>query len=203
MKRVLVLLLILSLSQTFFAQIKFRYGITAGLNISSAILPELKLNTDINSILRGENVVKGNPQLADFVSMYKAGIFVRLGGKIVSLKFNIYYDKTKIHQELDALIFTIDKIDIDLSYIDFDTTINFNLFKNFYFSAGYIPSFLLTQEGNWDFNTFEERVLTGFGIRFKNGMTLDLNAIMSLTEIIDGSYIHNFMIPVTINIPLN
>ena len=185
------------------SQIKFRYGVTAGLNVSTGILPELRLNTNINSILQGDDVIQGNPELADYVALYKAGVFIKLEGGGASLKFNVNYDKTKIHKDIDVTIFSIDAIDINLSYIDFDMTANLNIFKHFYISMGYIPALLLEHQGNLNINDFEQRLLAGFGIRFRNGMTFDLDAVASIPELINGSYIHNVMIPITLSIPFN
>jgi len=81
--------------------------------------------------------------------------------------------------------------------------LNLNIFKHFYLSAGYIPALLIEHQGNLDINELDQRVLSGFGFKFDNGITLDLNAIVGLSEVIDGSYIHNVMIPVTLSIPLN
>jgi len=203
MKRLYIILLIGLFIIPSQAQVKFRYGLTAGLNLSSAVLPDLKLNTNINSILQGEDVVKGEAQLADFVSLYKAGMFFKLDGKIGSAKLNITYTKTEVHKELNTGIFNVEALDILLDYLDFEMSYNLNLSKHFYFSLGYVPSLLLDHEGNLDINGLDQRLLTGFGFRFANGASIDLNAIAGITEIIDGSYIHNIMIPITINIPLN
>ncbi len=186
------------------AQKSFRYGITAGLNISSAILPDLAINTNINSILEGNKVVKGTPQLADLVALYKAGIFLRYDGKIGTAKFNINYTNTEIKKKLNLNIFSVKALDLQLKYLDFDLTYNLNLFKNFYFSLGYIPSLLISHDKNLSkINTFDSRILSGFGLRMNNGTTLDFNAVLGIKEIIEGSYIHHLMIPITLNIPLN
>jgi hypothetical protein len=185
------------------AQLKFKYGATIGLNVSSAILPELKLNTDLNSILHGDDVVQGDPQLADYVALYKAGLFLRLDGNIGSAKLNLDYTVTNIHEDIDTAIFSVNALDINLSYFDINFTYNLNLFKSFYISAGYIPSILLSHEGNLDIESFDQRALAGFGFKFGNGATIDLDAIVGISEIIQGSYIHNVMIPVTLSIPFN
>ena len=203
MKRILVLLLILISHLNTYSQVKFRYGITAGLNISTAILPDLKLNTNLNSILKGDDVVQGQPQLADYVAMYKAGVFIKLDGGIAALKLNLNYDKTNIHKDLNAAVFTINALDINLGYLDLELTGHLNIFKHFYISAGYIPALLIEHQGNLSVNDFDQRILGGFGFRFGNGTTLDFDAVIGLSEIIDGSYIHNVMIPITLNIPLN
>ncbi len=200
MKRSLILLFIF-INLNVFSQIRIRYGATVGLNISTAILPELKLNTDIHSLLQGDDVVQGDPQLADYIAMYKGGLFVRLDGRVGSIKFNINYDKTNIYKNLDTNFFSINVLNIDLSYLDFEMTGSLNLTKNIYISTGYVPALLLKHEGNLDINNFDSRLLTGIGIRFGGGVTIDIDAIVGLTEIIDGSYIHNLIIPVTLNIP--
>ena len=203
MKRILILFFILAIHLNSFSQVKFRYGITAGLNISTAILPDLKLNTNLNSILKGDDVVQGQPQLADYVAMYKAGVFIKLDGGIAALKLNLNYDKTNIHKDLNAAVFTINALDINLGYLDLELTGHLNKFKHFYISAGYIPALLIEHQGNLSVNDFDQRILGGFGFRFGNGTTLDFDAVIGLSEIIDGSYIHNVMIPITLNIPLN
>ena len=203
MKRILILFFILAIHLNSFSQVKFRYGITAGLNISTAILPDLKLNTNLNSILKGDDVVQGQPQLADYVAMYKAGVFIKLDGGIAALKLNLNYDKTNIHKDLNAAVFTINALDINLGYLDLELTGHLNIFKHFYISAGYIPALLIEHQGNLSVNDFDQRILGGFGFRFGNGTTLDFDAVIGLSEVIDGSYIHNVMIPITLNIPLN
>ncbi len=202
MKRILFLLLIF-VSLNSFSQIRLRYGLTAGLNVSTALLPELKLNTDINSILKGENVVEGDNQLADYIALYKGGVFVRLDAIIGSLKLNINYDKTNIHHNLDPDVYSVNELNIFLSYLNFEITGNINLSKHFFISVGYVPSLLLDQNGDLNINKFDPKILSGFGIRISDSVTIDLNALYGLEEIIDGSYIHNLIIPVTINIPLN
>jgi hypothetical protein len=202
MKRSLLLLLIL-FSLELSAQSKFKYGLVGGMNLCTGVLPDLLINTDINSILEGDAVVEGTPQLADFVSLYKVGVFFKLDYKVISPKINITYTKTNIHKDVDASIFTINALDIDLSYLDIDLTMNINLLKHFYISAGYIPSILLDHEGNLNVKEFDPRILTGFGFKFANGASIDFDAVLGLQEIIEGSYIRNLMIPITFTIPLN
>ncbi len=202
MKKLLFAFIILFQFQQVQAQIKFKYGITAGINVSSALLPELKLN-NINGILHGEQVVQGSPQWADFVSLYKGGLFAKAEVGFASLKLNMNYTKTNIYKEVDVAVFHVNALDIDLGYLDFDLTFNVNLAKHFYLSAGYVPSFLVSHSGNTNPATFDQRLLGGFGFKFNNGATIDLNAVVSMAEVIQGSYVHNFMIPITFSLPLN
>ncbi len=202
MKRLLFLLLIFVCLNSF-SQIRFRYGLTAGMNVATALLPELKLNTDINNILKGENVVQGNHQLADYIALYKGGVFVRLDAIIGSLKLNVNYDKTNIHHNLDPNVYSVNELNIVLSYLNFEITGNINLTKHFFISIGYVPTLLLHQNGNLNINKFDPKILSGFGIRISDSVTIDLDVLYGVKEIIDGSYIHNLIIPVTINIPLN
>ncbi len=205
MKRFFFVLILVFLFSNIQAQKSFRYGITAGLNLSTGILPDLELNTNINSILKGDKVVEGTPQLADMVALYKVGFFIRYDTKIGSAKFNINYTNTEIKKILDLSIFSVNALDLQMEYLDFDLTYNLNLFKNFYFSLGYVPSLLIsvTSDENPQIETFDSRVLSGFGFRFNNGTTLAFNAVIGLKEVIEGSYIHNVMIPITLNVPLN
>jgi len=202
MKRIINILFLLVIFQSF-GQKGIKYGLTAGLNVSSGILPELELNTNINSILKGESVVKGKPQLADFVSLYKVGVFLKMENKVITPKINISYTKTDIYKDIDINVFSVNALDIDLSYLDVDFIFDINLSKHFYISTGYVPSMLLDHAGNLDVEKFDHRLLTGFGFKFANGASIDFDAVVGLKEIIDGSYIHNFMIPISFSIPLN
>jgi len=202
MKKLLFAIIVLFQFQQIQAQIKMKYGITAGINVSSALLPELQLNS-IDGILHGEQVVQGNPQWADFVSLYKGGLFAKAELGIASLKLNMNYTKTNIYKDVNAAVFHINALDVDLGYLDFDITFNVNLSKHFYFSAGYVPSFLVSHSGNTNPQSFDQRLLGGFGFKFNNGATIDFDAVVGLAEVIQDSYIHNFMIPITFSLPLN
>ena len=202
-KSILAIIIALTVLQTSYAQLKIKYGLNVGMNVSTGILPELKLNTNLSSILHGDDVVQGNPQLADFVTLYKGGIFLKFDGKIGAVKLNANYTKTNIHKDVNASIFSVNALDINLDYLDFDITYNLNIFKHFYISAGYIPSLLLDHNGNLNVENFDQRVLAGIGFKFPSGITLDLDAVIGLSEVVKDSYIHNVMIPITLSIPLN
>ena len=201
MKKYLIILISLLFAQNSVAQIKSHYGITGGLNVSTGILPELKINS-LSNIIHGDDVVQGDPQLADFVNLYKVGLFYRLDGGIGSAKLTLSYTSTNIHKDIETLLGDINALDINLSYLDLGFSYNLNIFHHFYFSAGYVPSILINHDGNLDINLFDQRVSGGFGYRFSNGMSIDLDTLVGIEEIIDGSYIHNVMIPITVSIPL-
>ncbi len=201
MKKYILILISILFMQNSVAQIKSHYGITAGLNVSTGILPELKINS-LNNIIHGEDVVQGNPQLADFVNLYKAGLFYRLDGGIGSAKLTLSYTSTNIHKDIKTLLGDINALNINLSYLDLDLSYNLNIFHHFYFSAGYVPSLLINHDGNLDVNLFDQRVSGGFGYRFSNGMSIDIDTLIGIGEVINGSYIHNVMIPFTVSIPL-
>ena len=206
MKRLFLLLFIalLTYSTTYSQHVKVRYGITAGLNLSTGLLPEMEKGDDIDSMLAGRVKEQGKPQLADFVNLYKGGVFIKVESDLGSAKFNINYTKTKIHQDLKHLELNTESLEILLDYIDFDFTYNVNLFENFYLSAGYIPSLLLNNNHeDLSINDFDQRLLGGIGFEIFNGTTIDFDAIVGLNEIINGSFIKNIMIPITVNIPLN
>ncbi len=198
----LFLILVFSVTFTSFSQL--RYGVSGGVNISGGILPDLSVNNDINSILTGEDVVKGTPQLADFTLMYKAGVFVRLDGKIGSAKIGANYTATNIKKELDLSLFSTNVLDLKMSYLDLDFSYALKLFPSVYWNLGYTPSFLISNPDNYSqLKDFDSRIFTGFGLKIGNGATIDANVVVSMDEIISGSYIHHLMIPITVSIPLN
>ncbi len=201
-KYILLSIFWLSIAQSF-AQADFDYGVTAGLNISTAILPELKLNNNISDILSGDDVVKGQAQLADFKPRYKFGIFGRLDSDFGFLKVNLNYTSTNIHKDIDAYFFDVKVLDIALSYIDVDVTYNIYLSDSFYVSLGYIPSFLLSHSGDIKPSGFDSRILSGVGVKLPSGTSIDLDVVLGLSEAYKDSYIHHVMIPLTVSIPLN
>ncbi len=202
MKKIVFAFVFLVSSLSGYAQLK--YGISGGLNISSGILPDLSLNNDINSILHGDDIVKGTPQLADFTGMYKAGVFVRFDGKIGSAKVGVNYTATNIKKQLDLNIFRTEVLDLRMNYLDIDFSYGLNIFPSLYWTVGYTPSFLISNpDNNSDIKDFDSRIFSGFGIKVGNGATIDINVVVSTDEIIKGSYIHHLMIPVTVSIPLN
>jgi len=202
MKKLIFAFALLLFSQSIFSQL--RYGLSGGLNISSGILPDLTLNNDINSILAGDDIAKGTPQLADFTGMYKAGVFVRYDGKIGSAKVGVNYTATNIKKELDLNIFHTNILDLKMSYLDIDFSYGLNVLPSLYINLGYTPSFLISDpDNNSKLKDFDSRIFTGLGLKVGNGATIDVNVSVSMDEIINGSYIHHLMIPVTVSIPLN
>ncbi len=202
MKKIVLIFSIFILSQTLHAQ--FRYGVTGGLNISGGILPDLSLNRDINSLLNGEDVVQGTPQLADFKLLYKAGVFVRYDGKIGNAKIAVNYTATDIKKDLDLNAFNASILELKMNYIDIDLSYNLNVFPYVYWTFGYSPSFLISDDDTKaNIATFDSRIFTGFGIKIGNGTSIDVNVVVGLNEVIEGSYIHQLMVPVTVSIPLN
>ncbi len=202
MKNSLFTLIFISFISTSFSQL--RYGVAGGLNISGGILPDLSLNHDVNSILSGDDVVKGTPQLADFTAMYKAGVFVRYDARLGSAKIAANYTTTNIKKELDLSIFRTDVLNLKMTYLDIDFSYALNLFPSIHWNIGYTPSFLISNpDNNSHLKDFDSRLFTGFGIKIGNGATVDANVVVSMDEIINGSYIHHLMIPVTLSIPLN
>jgi hypothetical protein len=202
MKKLFILLTFIFLSQNLHSQL--RYGISGGLNVSGGILPDLTLNTDINDILNGEDVVQGTPQLADFTGLYKMGVFARWDGKIGSAKIGVNYTATNIKKKLDLNLFTTNILDLKMNYVDIDFSYALNITSSIYWTLGYTPSFLISDDDTSSkIQTFDSRVFTGFGLKIGNGATVDINAVVGIDEVIEGSYIHHLMIPVTISIPLN
>ncbi len=202
MKKFILTFVLFLISYTSFSQL--RYGVSAGLNISGGILPDLSINKDVNAILNGEDVVQGTPQLADFTVQYKAGFFVRLDHKIGSAKIYLNYTSTNIKKDLDLNVYSVDALNLEMNYIDLDLIYSLNFFPFVHWNLGYSPSFLISDsENNPNINDFDSRILTGFGVKLAKGTTIDLNIVVGINEVIDGSYIHHLMIPLTVSIPLN
>lgn len=209
-KRVLFLSYFLLFGVLLFAQVGISYGAKAGFQINSAILPDLKLNQNLIpiSLLEGDNVVKGTPQLADFKINYKLGAFLKYEDGFGFALLEANYTPTKIYKEFQVNtgteyipVFTLATLDESYSYLDIALSYNVFLYKNFFFSLGGSPSFLLSNTGNIHPDKIDIRVFSGFGYKLKNNMFITAKAELGVKEVYKNTYIHHIMIPISIAIP--
>ncbi len=210
MKHIVLLLLVFVTTQTALAQDKgISYGITGGVQLNSAILPELELNDNVNAILSGDDVVKGKPQLADFKLNFKLGGFVKYEDGFGFTLFETNYTPTKIYKEFKINTgtpyipnFTYMKIDEQYSYLDISLSYNVYLYKGLYFGVGATPSFLLNYSGDVAPQKSDLRAFAGLGIKVNEKVALSLRGELGINEVYKDSYIHHIMIPLSISLSL-
>ncbi len=189
------------------AQNNLSYGIKGGLLVNSAILPDIKLNNSISSILQGDDVVKGVPQYADITYNYQFGGFVKFKDGFGFSMLETNYTTTKIYDEIsiDTGIFgeiTTMVLDRNFSYLDIAVSYNIFLSKkdNMFFTIGGSPSFLLSNTGKETPEKMDIRVFSGFGFNLTNAIVISTRAELGIREVYKDSYIHHIMIPVRISI---
>jgi hypothetical protein len=208
MNRLFLISIALFISVTTFGQrgSGLSYGVLGGLQFNSAILPDIKLNDDINSVLNGEDVVKGQAQWADLTFNYKFGGFVKHDHNFGFLALEMTYTTAKISQDirfttsdvlgnLDLNLVTLER---DFSYLDFALSYNVYLSEKTVFTLGGTPSILLSNTGNQTPNKSDVRIFTGVGYNINDKLFISTRAELGLGEVYEGSYIHHLMIPISI-----
>lgn len=203
-KRVLYLSFFFLFEMLLFAQEGISYGVKAGFQINSAILPDLELNQSLTPItlLEGDNVVKGTPQLSDFKINYKLGAFLKYEDGFGFTLLEANYTPTKIYKEFQVNTgIALATLDESYSYLDIALSYNVFLYKNFFFSLGGSPSILLSNTGSVNPEKMDIRVFSGFGYKLKNTMFITARAELGVKEVYKNTYIHHIMIPISISIP--
>jgi len=184
----------------------FSYGIGGGILFNSATMPDVEINTDINDILSGENLVKGKANYADLTFNYRFGGFVKYDHGFGFGLLEINYSTTKIQKDIEL---SSDKffgersvnlatLERDYSYLDIAISYNIYLSDKMFFSLGITPAILLSNTGKQSPNKTDWRVLTGFGFNFTDNISISSRIEFGLNEVYDDSYIHHIMIPVTL-----
>ena len=183
------------------------YGVQGGLQFNSAILPDIKLNNSINSVLAGDDVVKGTPQWADLTFNYKLGGFAKYDHGFGFGLFEVNYTTTTIKKDINFttsdfwgnIDTTLATLEEEYAYLDFTLSYNVYLSDTVYFSLGASPALLLSSTGAQEPNKSDFRVLSGFGYNLNDNMALSVRAELGLSEVYEGSYIHHLMIPVVLH----
>ncbi len=185
------------------------FGLKGGVQINSAILPDVTLNENVNAVLSGDDVIKGNPQLADFKLNFKTGVFAKYEDGFGFTMFEVNYTPTKIYKEFKfnagTELFpdiTYSKIDESYAYLDLALSYNVYVYKNIFFSLGASPSFLLSYSGNIAPQKSDLRIFTGFGVKLNDAVAITTRAELGINEVYKDSYIHHIMIPISVAINL-
>ena len=209
MKRVIIFSLLIF--SGFFATAQrgsgFGYGIQGSLLLNSATLPDIELNTNINSILTGDNLVKGKANYADLTYNYRLGGFAKYDHGFGFGLLEVNYTTTKINKvvktstsgfwgssEID--LFTLERT---FAYLDIALSYNIYLSNNLFFSLGITPGLLLSYTGNQEPNDFDFRALAGFGYKIGDKISISTKGEFGITEVYKDSYIHHIMIPITLS----
>jgi len=179
------------------------YGGSIGLQFNTAILPDIKINNSINSVLEGEDVAKGVPQWADMTLNYTFGGFIKHNHGFGFAQLALNYTTTKIRKDIRFTTgdffgnntIKLSSLERDFSYLDIALSYNIYLSDKFYWSLGVTPSFLLSHTGSQTPKKTDFRVFSGFGIVLNEKITVTTQVELGLSEVYEGSYIHHLMIP--------
>jgi len=186
------------------------YGVQGGLQLNSAILPDIKINDNLSSVLEGDDVAKGVPQWADLTLNYKFGGYVKYDHGFGFGLFEINYTTAKIKKDIKFTTsdfwggdqFTLTTLERNFTYLDFSLSYNINLSENLFFSLGATPSILLSNTGDETPATNDLRVFTGFGFQISDKTSIATRVELGISEVYEGSYIHHLMIPIVLRISL-
>lgn len=198
----LVFLLTFSIFPTIIAQ-EINFGVQAGVQLNSAILPNLKLNTMTN-IYHGEDVVQGEAQYADINTNYRFGGFVQLEDGFGFSSLEADYSTTHIYKEISyqsGLFGNLSTklIDRKYDYLDFGLSYNVFLDKNHrvYFGLGGGPALLVHYTGSEEPTKTNWSVFSHIGISV-NQFQFQLKPQLGITEVYKDSYIHHLLLPISV-----
>ncbi len=185
----------------------FTYGTQVGIQLNSAILPDIKINTSINSVLNGEDVIKGKPQFANLTFNYRFGGFVKYNHGFGFGLFEVNYTTTKIKKEVtftpinpfgDITFFTT-TLERSYSYLDIVVSYNMYIFDSSFLGLGVSISPLLSYTGNPEPNKKDYRLFINFGYQLNKKIFISTRAELGVNEVYNNSYIHHLMIPIILS----
>lgn len=207
-KNILSTIVLLLALQTF-AQKNLYYGVNGAIQINTAILPDLSINSNMIKLLNGDDLVKGEPQLADFTFNYKIGVFAKYEDGFGFTNLELNYTTTQIKKAIKinsgGILNPITFYTLDRNYAYFDASLSYNiyLYKGLYFGLGATTSSLLSHTGSPNPEKNDFRAFTGLGVKLGNNITIDVKGVLGINEVYNDSYIHHIMIPITVSIPIN
>lgn len=196
----------LLLSNHMFAQNLLRFGIEGGIQMNTAILPDIELNESIDDVLDGNEVVKGVPQYAQITLNYRAGGFVQYEDPIGFSLMDVTYSTAHIYKEvtLDGGIlgdYNITALDRTYSYLDTHLSYNLYLTKNHtaFVGLGGGPSFLLSYSNNNEPEPINWNAFMNLGVALNKHISLQTKLQLGINEVYKDSYVHHLMVPIIVN----
>ncbi len=209
--RLLFHLLVFSfLLSSFIGKAQFQWGATGGVQLNSAILPDVKLNDSWDDILNGGDVVKGVPQYADITYSYRVGGFVKKENSWGFSEIEVTYMTTKIYKEwrFDAGLFgepTISVFDRDYTYTDI--AISHQIFlsstRKSFIGLGGSLSFLMSYTGDDEPVKQTINVYIKLGAKLSDKVALVVQPTLGVSEVYKDTYIHHLMMPISFQLSFN
>ena len=184
----------------------FGYGIEGSALFNSATLPDIKVNTSVNDILDGKELIKGKANYSDLTFNYRFGGFIKHDHGFGFALVEVNYSTTKIFKEIELPInnpfkkgnINLATLERDFSYLDVAVSYNIYLSDKLFFGVGITPAFLLSNTGKQTPNKMDWRALAGFGYKITDNFSLSTRLELGLAEVYADSYIHHIMIPITL-----
>lgn len=196
----------LLLSNHKFAQNPLRFGIQGGIQMNSAILPNIELNESVDDVLDGNEVVKGVPQYAQVTINYRIGGFAHFEDGIGFTQLDMDYATAHIFKELtmDAGFlgdYTVTALDRKYSYLD--TQLSYNIYLSEHHTAfvglGGGPSFLLSYSNNNEPEPINWNAFLNLGVALNEHISLQTKLQLGINEVYKDSYVHHLMVPIMVN----
>ncbi len=195
------------LSVVGFSQMVFKPGVKASLQINSAILPDLERNRSLESVLNGDDVVKGVPQLADLKIGYRFGFTGEAKGENGFIALSTEYVSTQIYKESTydgGLLGSYSLKTLDRKYTYLDVSTSFNLFiarePQLYFGVGAGLDFLTSYSGDKKPESTNTVAFVNLGVKLDEKIALETKAVLSFNEVYKDSYIHHLMFPIGVTL---
>jgi hypothetical protein len=188
------------------AQSPLRFGVNGGIQLNSAILPDIELNESIDDVLDGNEVVKGVPQYAQVTINYRIGGFVHFEDGIGFTQLDVDYATAHIFKELtmDAGFlgdYTVTALDRKYSYLD--THLSYNIYLSEHHTAfvglGGGPSFLLSYSNNNEPEPINWNAFLNLGVALNEHISLQTKLQLGINEVYKDSYVHHLMVPIIVN----
>lgn len=197
----------LLLSNHMFAQNPLRFGIQGGIQMNSAILPDIELNESIDDVLDGNEVVKGVPQYAQVTLNYRAGGFVQYEDAIGFSLLDVAYSTAHIYKEVTfdgGILGDYNVTALDRKYTYLDTHLSYNLYlsKNHtaFVGLGGGPSFLLHYTKNNEPEAVNWNAFLNLGVALSDNISILTKLQLGVNEVYKDSYVHHIMVPVVVRV---
>lgn len=195
---------------SFTGKAQFQWGATGGVQLNSAILPDVKLNDSWHDILDGGEVVKGVPQYADITYSYRMGGFIKKENSWGFSAMEITYMTTKIYKEwkFDTGLFGESTISVfDRKYAYTDIAVSYQIFMSSahtsFIGLGGSLSLLMNYTGDEEPQKQALNAFLKIGAQVSDKVVLLVQPTLGVSEVYKDSYIHHIMMPIAIQLSFN
>jgi len=195
---------------SFTGKAQFQWGATGGVQLNSAILPDVKLNDSWEDILNGGDVVKGVPQYADITYSYRVGGFIKKENSWGFSAIEVSYMTTRIYKQwkFDTGLFGEQTISIfDRKYAYTDIAASYQIFMSgahtSFIGLGGSLSLLMNYTGEEEPQKQTLNVFLKLGAQVSDKVALLVQPTLGISEVYKYTYFHHLMMPISIQLSFN